>query len=350
MTTTRAIIVGYGGLTRGMLRHLNGIDWYETGAIVDVREEALADAQQAHDLPDDALFTSMRDALASGRGDVVLINTPSELHYAQVKAALEAGLHVLVAKPITNNFEEAVELVELAAARGATLAVGQQMRYNRHYTAVREFVAAAELGQVETMNFLSAKPRHKALNLVGMAQPTLYEMSCHHFDSILSIFPNHVPERITCDGFRPSWSVYDGPCSINALLNFSNGLHILYHGGFSSQSDLYEVRLEGTAGALRCRGIHMSNDTMHYDVAARGGTFAERAIDAAIPSQSPWPIFFDHWQHYMHHGSLADGTEPPFSGRNNLKVFAMLSAGIDSITSGQPVAIAGNPRYANAFT
>ena len=135
-------------------------------------------------------------------------------------------------------------------ARACCSLLDQQMRYNRHYTALRNFVASGALGQVEMMNFLSAKPRHKALNLVGMAQPTLFEMSCHHFDSILSIFPDHLPESITCDGFRPSWSAYDGPCSINALIRFSNGLHILYHGGYSSQSDLYEVRMGG-----RKRGV-----------------------------------------------------------------------------------------------
>jgi predicted dehydrogenase len=174
-------------------------------------------------------------------------------------------------------------------------------------------------------------------------------MSCHHFDSILSIFPHHQPEAIMIDGFRPSWSVYDGPCSINGLLRFSDGLHLLYHAGFSSQSDLYEVRLEGEQGALRCRGIHMSNDTMHYEYAERNGNFMERAIDAAQPLLNPWSIFFTHWHHYLQHGTLADGSEPPFTARNNLKVFAMLSAGIESIERGSSVQIAGNPRYQGAF-
>jgi len=345
----RSLMVGMGGISNAMFRHLQTTAWYSTAAVVDVREEALARAQEQLGLPDEALFTNLEDGLAYGRANVALINTPSEMHYLQTRAALEAGLHPLVAKPVTNNYEEAESLVDLAESRGLRLCVGQQMRYNRHYTALRDYVAAGQLGQVEMMNFLSAKPRHKALNLKGMDQPTLYEMSCHHFDSILSIFPNHRPEWLMIDGFRPSWSVYDGPCSINGLLRFSDGLHILYHGGFSSQSDLYEVRLEGTKGALRCRGLHMSNDAMHYDVAERGGSFQELTIDAHIPLQSPWPIFFEHWRRYLVHGKLADGAQPPFSGRNNLKVFAMLSAGIDSITHGHPVQVAGNPRYAGAF-
>lgn len=347
--TIHTLIVGMGGISGAMSQVLQGFAWHSTIGVVDVREEALARAQENFGLADDALFTDLADALERSDANVVLVNTPSELHYSQTRAVLESGRHALVAKPITNNFEEAMALVALAEEQRVTLCVGQQMRYNRHYTAVRDFVASGALGRVEMMNFLSAKPRHKALNLKGMAQPTLYEMSCHHFDSILSIFPDQHPESIVIDGFRPSWSVYDGPCSINGLLHFSDGLHLLYHAGFSAQSDLYEVRLEGEHGALRCRGIHMSNNTMHYDYAERNGAFAERAIDAMIPLQSPWPIFFDHWHHYLQHGTLADGSEPPFTGRNNLKVFAMLSAGIDSLETGQSVAIAGNPRYAKAF-
>ncbi len=225
----RGLVVGMGGISGAMLKFLGQTPWFRTTAVVDVRPQALASAQQALDLADDALFTDLGQALQQAQADVALINTPSELHFAQSRAALEAGLHVLVAKPITNRFEEAVALVELAAACGRTLCVGQQLRYNRHYTAVRHYLAGGALGRPELVNFLNAKPRHKALNLAAMAQPALFEMSCHHFDSLMSLFPGQAPEWIMVDGFRPSWSVYAGPCSINGLLRFSGGLHVLYH-------------------------------------------------------------------------------------------------------------------------
>jgi predicted dehydrogenase len=353
----RALVVGMGGISGAMLKFLGQQAWYDTAGVVDIRPQALAAAKHSLELDDDALFTDLDRALAQSDANTAIINTPSELHFVQAKAALRAGKHVLVAKPVTNSFEDAVELVEVAASVGRSVCVGQQMRYNRHYSTVRGFVAGGALGSVELMNFLNAKPRHEAKNLAKMDQPALYEMSCHHFDSILSIFPQHAPEWIMVDGFRPSWSVYVGPCSINGLLRFvpdnsqegSGPLHLLYHGGFSSQSDLYELRLEGSQGALRCRGLHMSNDTMEYELSPRDGAWAVRDLDEGIPPISPWLPFFEHWRHYLAHGKLADGGEAPFAGRANLKVFAMLSAGIDSIHTGAPVTIAGNPRYAAAF-
>lgn len=349
----RAIVVGMGGISNTMLKFLGQQPWYRTAAVVDIRPEALETAKEHLRLEENALFTDLDRALASVEADVAIINTPSELHFAHTKAALKAGLHGLVAKPITNDFAQAAELVELAESVRRSLCVGQQMRYNRHYSSVRGYLATGALGSVEMVNFLNAKPRHKALNLARMDQPALYEMSCHHFDSLMSLFPGQAPEWIMVDGFQPSWSVYAGPCSINGLIHFSNPaggkVHVLYHGGFSSQADLYELRLEGSKGALRCRGLHMSNDKMEYELAPRDGEWLPSPIDGGRPPVSPWLPFFEHWRHYLAHGKLADGSAAPFSGRANLAVFALLSAGIDSVATGAPVTVAGNPRFAAAF-
>ena len=340
----RSIMVGMGGVSRAMLEVLRQKSWHEVVAVVDVREAALQQAQATLSLPESALFLDLDAALGTADANTVILNTPSELHYTQTRAVLEAGLTPLVAKPFTNSYEHAVELVELAGKKQIRLCVAQQMRFFRHYLAVRQFVESGQLGDIEQLFFLNAKPRHQALNLRGMSQPVLYEMSCHHFDSIMSILPDAVPESIICDGYQPSWSVYDGPCMVNALIRFDHGLHVLYHAGFSSQSNCYEVRLEGTRGVLRCRGLHMSNNEMTYELAPRGGDFVVTDIDREIPITQPWDVFVDRWYDY-----LTGGPEPPFSGRNNLRVFALLSAAIDAVEADAFVKVATNPRYKSAF-
>jgi len=340
----RVVVVGYGHLGAYLGRMLAAETWCRIAAVVEPRGVALEKAASDTGLPGNTLFGKLEEALAAVEADVAVINSPSELHYAQSKAALEHGWHVLVAKPIANDFAEAVKLVALARAKRRTLCVGQQLRYNRHYRAVKAFIESGRLGRVEIVHFLNSKPRHEALNLAALDQPALYEMSCHHFDSLLSLLPRAVPESIVADGYRPSWSVYRGPCMVNALIRMSGGVHVLYHGGFSSQADCYELRLEGTLGALRCRGVHMSVDEMAYEFAPRGGTFVPIAIDAGIPAENPWRPFLALWRGY-----LEGGPEPPFSGRNNLGVFALLSAGIDSIRRGRPVSLQGSARYRAAF-
>jgi len=333
-----------GGVSRAMLRVLETTPWHRCVGVVDTSEAALAAGGELTGLPGSALFGDLERALGEAQPDAVLVNTPSELHFDQTRRCLEAGCHTLAAKPVTNEFAQAVELVELARAQGLKHCVSQQIRYNRHYTALAEFVQSGALGSVEAAWFMNSKPRPDVANLGRMLQPTLYENACHHFDAFLAVFAGHEPEWVFCDGFVPSWSRYAGPCMVNALIRFSGNLHLAYHGGFSSQAPMYEFRLEGTQGALKCRGLHMSNDTMEYELAPALGQFAVQRIDDAVPSRDPWIPFLDAWHDY-----LRGGPEPPFSGRSNLKTFAMLSAAIESVETGSPVAIAGNPKYEAAF-
>jgi predicted dehydrogenase len=340
----RCTIIGMGGLGKAMVGVLSEKPWYQTAAVVDVRDEALEIARSELSLTENQVYTDLGEALDKTEADAAVINTPSELHYQQSKVALENGLNVLVAKPFTNDYDQAVELVDLARDEGLTISVGQQLRFNRHYQAVRRFLETDRLGRPELVNFTNAKPRHKARNLANFDHPALLEMSCHHFDSLMALFPEQVPEWIGCDGFRPSWSVYSSPCMVNALIKFDGGLHILYQGGFSSQANCYELRIEGTKGALRCRGIHMSHNYMEYEFAERGSDWGLIEVDEGIPTTNPFETHIDIWHEY-----IMGGPEPPFSGRNNLKVFALLSAGIDSVDDGNTVRVADNPKYANAF-
>ena len=339
----RCIVVGMGNLSGTMLKVLSAKAWFHLAAVVDIREAARQEAKAAFNLPEGALFDDLEAALTGCDADVVIINTPSELHFAQCKSALEAGLHVLVAKPVTNDFSEAVRLTEISDATGARLAVGQQMRFNQHYETVRRFVQSGRLGTIEHIYFMNAKPRHKAGNVAPLAQPALHEMSCHHFDALMSLIPDTEPDSIVCDGFNPSWTVYSGPCMLNALIRFEPDIHVLYYAGFSSQAECYELRLEGTKGAFRCRGAHMSGKTFEYEFAPRGQGFEPAPIDD-VAEVNPWETLIDQW-----HGHLVAGDDISFSGTNNLKAFALLSAGVASVERGGWIKIQGNAEYSAAF-
>ncbi len=334
----RTMILGMGGISRTMLRALESKEWHELVAVVDVNEDALQRAATDYSLPAAALFTDLGSACRDSSANVVLINTPSELHYAQTKTALEAGLTPLVAKPLANRYAQSRDLANLAFEKRIKLCVGQQMRYRRHYLSVAEFVASGALGKVEQIYFLSAKPRHQARNLKGFLQPVLYEMTCHHLDTLFAILPDLAPEAVICDGFVPSWSPYGSDCMINGLLRFRGGVHMLYHAGYSTQSSCYELRLEGTRGALRCRGIHMSNDTMEYEFAERGAAFRPIDLDRGRSSSDPWSHFFDLWYDYLN-----GGEEPPFSGHNNLKILSVIDAAIESLERKAFVEIPNSP-------
>ena len=78
----------------------------------------------------------------------MLVATPISTHHALAKAALEAGKHVFVEKPMTADTAQARELVELAAERGLTLMVGHTFVFSPPVRKVKELIDAGELGDI----------------------------------------------------------------------------------------------------------------------------------------------------------------------------------------------------------
>ncbi len=80
--------------------------------------------------------------------DAVVIATPAGTHYPLARAALLAGKHVLVEKPLTTRAEHARELVHLAESRGLTLMAGHTFMYHPAVRALAELVRSGELGDI----------------------------------------------------------------------------------------------------------------------------------------------------------------------------------------------------------
>src|SRR6187431_2419172 len=80
--------------------------------------------------------------------DVVYIATPPFLHHAQALAALEAGKHVIVEKPLAMTVGQADELIAVARSRDLLVVANLMQRYNPLFGAVRRLVEGRVLGEV----------------------------------------------------------------------------------------------------------------------------------------------------------------------------------------------------------
>jgi predicted dehydrogenase len=143
MKTLRIGAIGAGGFGLFALQQfLQFHDTQLTGIAGTHREAAMAMARRfgVRDLVEvDAL-------LASPEVDLVYIATPPFLHYAQARAALLAGKHVICEKPLALADAEAEELVALAEARGLLCIANLMQRYNPLAEAVRLVIEAGTLG------------------------------------------------------------------------------------------------------------------------------------------------------------------------------------------------------------
>jgi len=80
--------------------------------------------------------------------DAVVIATPVRTHYELARAALSAGKHVLVEKPLCGSVAQCQELQSLAECGGRVLAVGHVFLFNPGIQKVREYIESGELGRI----------------------------------------------------------------------------------------------------------------------------------------------------------------------------------------------------------
>jgi myo-inositol 2-dehydrogenase / D-chiro-inositol 1-dehydrogenase len=113
-------------------------------AVAEASEENRAAAKVTH--PDAAFYNDYREMLEKEKPEVVDIVLPPHLHYEAAKAALSAGCHVLLEKPMCLELAHCDELNALAKQRKLHLAVGHEFRLSSLWGRVKEMVDAGAVG------------------------------------------------------------------------------------------------------------------------------------------------------------------------------------------------------------
>jgi predicted dehydrogenase len=139
-------LIGYGYWGPNLLRNYMDIPDVNLKWVCDLRPAVLDKARSL--CPTVQTTTSVDDVLRDPEVDGVLIATPIGTHYQLSKAALLAGKHVFVEKPLTTSATQCADLTLLAAERNLTLMVGHTFIYSPPVRKVKEFIDAGELGEV----------------------------------------------------------------------------------------------------------------------------------------------------------------------------------------------------------
>jgi predicted dehydrogenase len=148
--STRTEAVRLGVLGAGNIADLNVAGYLEHPgcevlAVCDVDQEIGRAAGRRWGVP--KVYSDIDDLLADDEIDAVEVLTPTHLHHAHVRAALEAGKHVSVQKPITNCVEEALELGRIAEEAGLTLRVGECFAHYPPLELAKKLIAQGAIGR-----------------------------------------------------------------------------------------------------------------------------------------------------------------------------------------------------------
>lgn len=186
------------------------------------RAEALADQHGCR------AVTDYREVFANA--DAAVISVPTERHREVAGACLEAGLHVLVEKPIAVDLPEAQDLIRKARLRGVILQVGHVERYNAAFRALA--------ARMERPLFIDAE-RLSGFKQRGADVDVVLDLMIHDLDLSLALAKGEVADVSAC-GFRVLTRDID---IANARIEFSDGCVASLSASRVSQAPLRKLRV-----------------------------------------------------------------------------------------------------------
>jgi predicted dehydrogenase len=266
-------------------------------------------------------FTDYRALLA--RIDVASIVVPTELHYEVAKTCLEAGVHILVEKPVTRTVQEAAELVEVAARRARVFQVGHLERFNPAILAVRDQITRPLF--IESDRLAVFKPRGIDVNVV-------LDVMIHDIDLILSFARSEIT-AVRASGFPVLTPAVD---IANARIEFADGCVADVSASRVSQQSLRKLRIfqPDQYISVDCENFHVR--TVRKDGSGIGPDGMPRIVSAEQQFEKADPLLAEI-RSFLE--AVRTGQPPPVSGEDGrralevaLEVCRQMNVTLSSVT------------------
>lgn len=271
MTTPplRTAVLGYG--LAGRVFHcpfVSAVPGLELTAIVQRHGDTAAQAY-----PSAKILRSAEEALNSPEIDLIVVGTPNDTHFELTLAALKAGKHVVVDKPLATTSAEVRKLIELAGQTGKVLAPFQNRRYDGDFLTVKKLLTEGTLGRV--VQVISRFDRFRPLQRPGTWKETggqpngvLFDLGPHLMDQAIALFG--VPDRITAND-REERDRTDIDDAFQVVLDYDNPL---FNGKALGKPLRYT--LEATLLA--------ADPSPRFQVHGTNGSYTKRGVDQQEPT------------------------------------------------------------------
>ena len=232
----KTAVIGTGYLGRFHAQKYAAMDDVELVAVVDTdRERAEAVATESGG----KACTDLHEVLGDIQAASVVV--PNTFHYEVAKPLLEAGVHTMLEKPLTNTVAQADELIAIAADRGVVLQSGHLERFNPAVKILRERTTKPLF--IEAHRLSGFKARATDVDVV-------LDLMIHDIDIVLSVVDAPL-EEIRASGLpvlTPNLDI------ANARLSFAGGCTVNLTASRISLKDMRKIRVfqEGTYISADC--------------------------------------------------------------------------------------------------
>ena len=234
----RVALVGAGQMGRHHARVVAESETAELVAIVDPHESAEAIAAVRHA----PRLESIDELLDATQPELAIVAIPTEAHAAATARLLEAGVHVLVEKPIAGTVEEAERMIALAERWQRILAVGHVERFNPAVRVLRDKLRANELGRVFQVHTRRLSPFPVRVGGTGVA----FDLATHDLDLMCELAGT--PLRLSAETDRKAHRSHED--LLAAILRFDSGAIGLLEVNWLTPTKVRQLTVTGERGTF----------------------------------------------------------------------------------------------------
>lgn len=330
----KVIQVGIGNMGGAWLEAVGKSSEIEHAGYVEINDTIAEEQAERYSLDRSLIFKTLEEAIAAVQADAVIDVTPPRFHMPVAVTAMEAGLHVLTEKPLSDTFEAAQQIVRKTKETGLVHMVAQNRRYYPSVATVRRLIQSGEMGQVAAVTVEHYRHMMFTNNFrLHMKYPLIVDMAIHHFDLMRWMLGCN-PVTVFGRSWNPPWSRFDFDASASALFEFENKAVVSYNGSWESQGG--DTSYNGNWRFDCEKGVLWMRDNMVY----RGEPEAwHKDYDAPLE-----PLVLDHMpyahQAYLLHEfyeAVTTGKAPATTGADNLYSLGMVFDMIASFETGAVV-------------
>lgn len=328
-------VVGCGYWGPNLVRNFRSLPHTRVGALCDLNESRLQHMSQLY--PEVAGVTDYNSLLQETGVEAVVVAAPVRFHHPLAKAALEAGKHVMIEKPMAASVGECEELVDLARRRGLVLMVGHTFLYSAAVRKIAEIIRSGDIGDIRYINA-------RRLNL-GLFQKDInvaWDLAPHDISIILHLLQEY-PSVVNCQG---NAHVTPGIEDVtNMSLSFGQERFATIQSSWLEPRKVREMTIVGTKGMIVYDDLQAQQAIRVYDVRVdrppHYDTFGDFQYsyhygDSHIPylrQEEPLKI---ECQHFV--DCIRSGDTPVTDGHQGLELVRILEASSRSLqANGAPV-------------
>jgi predicted dehydrogenase len=330
-------VIGCGGVTEQHLKAYRAAG-YDVVALCN-RTRSKAEARRKEFYPEARVYVDYKEVLKRDDIEVVDVTPHPAERLPILRAAINAGKHVLSQKPFVDDLDAGERLVELAERKRVRLAVNQNGRWAPHFAYIRAAIDkgligrpfAAHLDVHWDHNWIKETPFDDVRHIV------LYDFGVHWFDILSCFMGDRTAQRVfASNAVSPSQRARP-PLLGQALIEYEDAQATIVLDADVRYGREDRTYVAGPRGTLVSRGPDLTHQAVTI--------FTGKGYGSPRLEGSWFPDGF--------HGAMAEllcaieeKREPTNSGRNNLKSLALCFAACASAERGKPV-VPGRVRKIN---